>query len=162
MQCFSRREQTGDLTNIVHVKLLHRVYHQLLYKPACVAPVTLIRSLRSPAVSAPYVRSQMCLIPWDLLPSCSLFTSHRFARKQTRVDNDLAVITSPRFDQVASSGVGRTMYFVQIVRDEVKRHPISNYPVVLAVLAVLAVLTLPPSTEPSSTAIGSIKEPTRS
>ena len=48
------------------------------------------------------------------------------------------------------------MYFVQIVRDEVKRHPISNYPV------VLAVLTLPPSTEPSSTAIGSIKEPTRS
>ena len=54
------------------------------------------------------------------------------------------------------SGVGRTMYFVQIVRDEVKRHPTSNYPV------VLAVLTLPPPTEPSSTAIGSIKEPTRS
>ena len=34
---------------------------------------------------------------------CSLFTSHRFALKRTRVDNNLAVITSPRFDQVASS-----------------------------------------------------------
>ena len=34
---------------------------------------------------------------------CSLFTSHRFALKRTRVDNDLAVITSPRVDQVASS-----------------------------------------------------------
>ena len=31
---------------------------------------------------------------------CSLFTSHRCTLTQTRVDNDLAVITSPCFDQV--------------------------------------------------------------
>ena len=48
------------------------------------------------------------------------------------------------------------MYFVQIVRDEVKRHPTSNYPV------VVAVLTLPPSTQPSWTAGRSKKQPTRS
>ena len=48
------------------------------------------------------------------------------------------------------------MYFVQIVRDEVKRHPTSHYPV------VVAVLTLPPSTQPSSTAARSKKQPTRS
>ena len=31
---------------------------------------------------------------------CSLFTSHRLALKQTRVDNDFAVITSLCYDQV--------------------------------------------------------------